>query len=821
MTTGQSRLQWFGWLRSFLEGWVRAKIVPGEDVLAQLGVDPAKPICYVLKSNSIFDFLVLDIFCSKHQLPRPLAGIDDLGDNKDASSIYLSQVGILRTYGAYRNEPPSPFFKLLRRAGQQESFDVQLVPVSVFWGRDPGRGEPSVFKLFFPDDDRASFFQKLFIVLAHGKNIVINYSKPIHLREQISGVQNVEQTARKLTRVIRVHFQTLRNAVLGPGLISRTRVIETLVRSKALKSAIDDECRKKNIPRDRAERLAKEYISEIAAEVSPEIIAGLAILLKRLWNRIYSGVVVQHIDRLRSIPANAEIVYVPCHRSHMDYLLLNYVLYDNHVLTPHVAAGINLNFWPVGSLIRRVGAFYIRRSFNNNRLYAVAFSEYVSFLLQRGFPVQFFLEGGRSRTGKVLPPKTGMVSMVMSSFLKNHDRPIYFVPVYIAYDRVAEVKTYRKELAGSKKKSESVGQLVQGRKALRTSHGQAYIAFAEPINLGDFLDAKRPGWRDLVYDVDAKPTWMTPVVQSLASNVMTSINETAICGSVALVATILLATRQRALPEDELLAHIEMFQKISKSFPYSPDVHLPDLTAPAILEIAERVGRLSRFTHPGGDVIHAVEPQASLITYYRNNVAHLFAVPSVIAFFLQHNDSISEELIRQGMRVIYPVIKKEFFLRWDTANIDAVTNEYIQVLRAMGLFAKSDSGDITRPDMTSFEFNILRTIGLIVGPALERFAIATHLLKQYDDGTAFKMDDFQKRCMMMAQRISLLTGATDAELPSAQVFAAIFEQLNENGMIENHGADSWKLTPAFNDILGLTSALLSVDMRHSMARAKG
>jgi glycerol-3-phosphate O-acyltransferase len=139
----------------------------------------------------------------------------------------------------------------------------------------------------------------------------------------------------------------------------------------------------------------------------------------------------------------------------------------------------------------------------------------------------------------------------------------------------------------------------------------------------------------------------------------------------------------------------------------------------------------------------------------------------------------------------------------------------------MGLFAKSDSGDITRPDMTSFEFNILRTIGLIVGPALERFAIATHLLKQYDDGTAFKMDDFQKRCMMMAQRISLLTGATDAELPSAQVFAAIFEQLNENGMIENHGADSWKLTPAFNDILGLTSALLSVDMRHSMARAKG
>jgi glycerol-3-phosphate O-acyltransferase len=821
MTTGQSRLQWFGWLRSFLEGWVRAKLVPGERVLDQLGIDPTRPICYVLKSNSIFDFLVLDIFCAKNNLPRPLAGFDDLGDNKDASSVYLSHVGILRTYGAYRNEPPSPFFKLLRRVGQQESFDVQLVPVSVFWGRDPGRGEPSVFKLFFPDDDRASFIQKLFIVLAHGKNIVINYSKPIHLREQISNTQSVEQTARKLTRVIRVHFQTLRNSVLGPGLISRTRVIETLVRGKALKVAIDDECRKKNIPRDRAERLAKEYISEIAAEVSPEIIAGLSILLKRLWNKIYSGVAVEHIERLRSIPANAEIVYVPCHRSHMDYLLLNYVLYDNHFLTPHVAAGINLNFWPVGSLIRRVGAFYIRRSFNNNRLYAVAFSEYVSFLLQRGFPVQFFLEGGRSRTGKVLPPKTGMVSMVVSSFLRNHDRPIFFVPVYIAYDRVAEVKTYRKELSGSKKKSESVGQLVQGRKALRSSHGQAYISFAEPINLGEFIDSLRPGWRDVVYDSDAKPNWMNPVIQSLSLKVMTSINEAAVCGSVALVSMILLATRQRALPEDELLAHIDMLKRIAKASPYSIDVRLPDLPASSILEIAERVGKLSRFTHPGGDVIHAVEPQASLLTYYRNNVAHLFAVPSVVAFFLQHNDSISEDLIRQGMSVIYPVIKKEFFLRWDSSEIEGVTNQYIKVLRELGLFAKSDNGAITRPDMTSFEFNILRTIGLIVGPALERFALATHLLKQYGDGVEFKMEDFQKRCLMMAQRLSLLTGATDAELPSAQVFAAIFDQLTENGMIETASVNTWKLTAAFSNIFGLTSALLSVDMRHSMARAKG
>lgn len=821
MTTGQSRLNWFGWLRSFLERWVRAKLVPSDNIFGELKVDPHRPICYVLKSNSIFDFLVLDIYCSRNGLPRPIAGIDDLGRKKDASSIYLSHVGILRTYGAYRNEPPSPFFKLLRRVQLEDGFDVQMVPVSIFWGRAPGRSEPSIFKLFFPDDDRASFFQKFLIVLAQGKSVVVNYSKPIHLREQYDSAKSIEQTARKLTRVVRVHFQTLRTAVLGPGLISRSRVIETLIRGKAMRIAIDDECKKKNIPKERAERLAKEYISEIAAEVSPEVIAGAALLLKKLWTKIYKGVLIEQIERLRGLPANAELVYVPCHRSHIDYLLLNHVLYNERVLTPHVAAGINLNFWPIGSLLRRFGAFYIRRSFNNNRLYSVAFSEYVAFLLQRGFPVQFFPEGGRSRTGKLLHPKTGMIAMVVNSFLKNHDRPIFFIPVYCGYDRVAEVKTYRKELSGSKKKAESVGQLVQSRKVLSSSHGHAYLAFSEPISLNDFLDRRQPDWGSQQYSSETKPSWLNPVVQDLANQIMTSINDVAVAGSVAIVSLILLATRQRALPEDELIAHVEKFQQLNQIKPYSASAKIINLPAKEIVEAAEQIARLSRFAHPGGDVIHAVDPHASYMVYYRNNIAHMYAVPSVIAYFLQHNDSIKEDIIREGMLVIYPIIKKEFFLRWDITEIDTLVTEYINVFLELGLFVRAPDGSLARPQMTSFEFNILRTLGLVVGASLERFAIATHLLSQYGQSTAFKLEDFQRRCLMMAQRISLLTGASDIELPSIQVFGAILEQLQDRGLIEKSGDDNWFLKPTFPDIMDVTSSLLSVDIRQSMARVKG
>jgi glycerol-3-phosphate O-acyltransferase len=821
MSVGYSRLQWFGWLRTFLNSWVRVNVEPSENIFETLEVDSKLPVCYVLKSNSIFDFLILDLHCARKGLPRPLSYLDELGSTKDATSIYLSRVGVLRTYGAYRNEPPSPFFKLLGRVNAEPDFDVQLVPISVFWGRGAARSQVSILKLLFTDDDRASFFHKLFIVLAQGKNVTLTYSKPILLREQHFSSSAIDETARKLTRVVRVHFQSLRTAILGPGLISRNRVIETLVRGKTLKLAIDDESRKKGVPRERSELLAKEYISEIAAELSPEVIAGLAILLRRLWAKIYTEVKLENVERVRNIPANAEIVYVPCHRSHLDYLLLNSVLFESRLVSPHIAAGINLNFWPVGSLLRRVGAFYIRRSFNNNRLYAAVFSEYVAFLIQKGFPVQFFLEGGRSRTGKLLAPKTGVLAMVVNSFLKNHDRPIYFVPVYMGYDRVLEVKTYRKELTGAKKKTESVGQLVASRKALNSTHGRAYVSFAEPFSLGDFLDAKQPGWANTKYDEESKVAWLNPLVHSVANRIMVSINETAAAGSVALVSLILLATRQRALPEDELIAHVEAFQRLAKAAPYSANSSVPSGTGKSIVEEAETFARLSRFSHPGGDVIHAVEPQASYIVYYRNNIAHLFCLPAVIAYFLQHNDSIHEKNIREGVLAVYPILKKEFFLRWDISEVDEMVSAYVQVFIELGFFARSDSGVISRPSMTSPEFSILRTLALIMGAALERFAIATHLLNQYDSGIAFKMEEFQKKCVLMSQRISLLSGTTDLELPSPQLYVYVLEQLAVLEMIEKLPEQAWKLTDRFPEMLKITSALLSVDVRQSMARVKG
>jgi glycerol-3-phosphate O-acyltransferase len=152
-----------------------------------------------------------------------------------------------------------------------------------------------------------------------------------------------------------------------------------------------------------------------------------------------------------------EIVYVPCHRSHIDYLLLSYIIVRQGLTPPHIAAGANLNLPLVGSLLRRGGAFFLRRSFKGEPLYAAVFHEYLHLMLARGFPIEYFIEGGRSRSGRMLTPKAGILGMTVQSFIREHARPLVFVPVYIGYEKVMEGRTYLGELAANPSKVNRCG----------------------------------------------------------------------------------------------------------------------------------------------------------------------------------------------------------------------------------------------------------------------------------------------------------------------------------------------------------------------------
>ncbi len=249
-------------------------------------------------------------------------------------------------------------------------------------------------------------------------------------------------------RALRSHYASQRTARIGPDLSHHRTILTRVLRTHAVRAAVASEMKEKKISRRQAMLLAQKNAKEIAANYSHAFVRFMEFALTRLWNRLYDGVVVEHIETLEKLAKDHEIIYVPCHRSHMDYLLLSYAIFRQGYAIPHIAAGINLNLPVVGRFLRKGGAFFIRRSFRGSSLYTVVFTNYLAAIMGRGHSIEYFIEGGRSRTGRLLQPKTGMLSMTIRSFLRHPQRPVAFLPVYFGYERVVEGSTYIGELLG-------------------------------------------------------------------------------------------------------------------------------------------------------------------------------------------------------------------------------------------------------------------------------------------------------------------------------------------------------------------------------------
>ena len=271
---------------------------------------------------------------------------------------------------------------------------------------------------------------------------------------------------------------------------------------------------------------------------------------------------------------------------------------------PYCASGINCNMPVVGGIIRRGGAFFQRRSFKGNCLYAAVFDTYIHEILVKGHSMEYFIEGGRSRTGRLLAPKGGMLVMTVNSYVKSPQRPIVFVPVYFGYEKLIEGDAFIGELGGAEKKKESLGGLVSSIKSLREQFGKVYVNIAEPIELEPILDRLRPEWREYKPANGERPPWLADIVEELGSQIMQGINSAAAVTPISLLAYVLLATPKQTIGLDELRRQLELSPKILRRFKYSDSVTMPDWSADQIIEHGDILAVISRSTHPMGEVIH-------------------------------------------------------------------------------------------------------------------------------------------------------------------------------------------------------------------------
>ncbi|MGL5782320.1 MAG: glycerol-3-phosphate 1-O-acyltransferase PlsB, partial [Plesiomonas shigelloides] len=498
-----------------------------------------------------------------------------------------------------------------------------------------------------------------------------------------------------------------------------------------------------------------------------------------LWNRLYQGINVEHAERVRKLAQDGhEIVYVPCHRSHMDYLLLSYVLYHQGLVPPHIAAGINLNFFPAGPIFRRGGAFFIRRSFKGNRLYSTVFREYMAELFARGYSVEYFIEGGRSRTGRLLEPKTGTLSMTLQAMLRGLQRPISIVPVYIGYEHVMEVGTYANELRGAAKEKENLLQVIRTLRKLRNL-GQGYVNFGEPIPLVPYLNQNVPQWRDAIDPIEPqRPQWLAPTVNDIAHQIMVHINNAAAANALNLTATALLASRQRALTRAQLLEQLECYQQLLKNVPYSSECTVPNQTPEEMLAHVMTLDKLQVEHDSLGDIMLLDRKQAVLMTYYRNNIQHMLMLPALVASVVICQQRVTRERIHNTVSGLYPLIQAELFMRYDAAELPALTEQIIAELLRQQLIC-ADGDELL---LNNARIRPLQLLAAGVREALQRYAITLALLNTDHN---ISREALESESQLIAQRLSVLHGINAPEFFDKAVFAALVNTLQTLGCIDN------------------------------------
>ena len=825
-------------LRLLLNIWVRLKWVPHEPSDIQL--DVTKPICYILPSNSVADALALDQACLANHLPRPLLPMNSSQLDEKRALVSLrrpdEKIRSAFSFKALRQRhtdaeplPPDtsiPFEsprlrRLIEFTRDNPENDVQIVPITIFWGRSPdkkNKEKPSFLKMLFSDTWTVpSVLRKIVMIILHGRSTLIQFSPPISLQQLVQDDLSEDRHLKKLLRLLRVHFRRQREMVVGPDLSHRRTMVNRILDGRDVKNAIANRVRNEDVAYRRAAHQARNYANEIAADYSYAVISSLDVALNWLWNRIYSGVQVYHIENIKQVADTHEIVYVPCHRSHIDYLLLSFVVYQHGLVPPHIAAGINLNMPIIGPMLRRGGAFFMRRSFKGNELYAAVFNEYLHLILKQGFSIEYFVEGGRSRTGRLMPPRKGMLSMTATSYLRDARRPIAFIPVYIGYEKLFEGKSYVNELYGKKKNKETIWATLGNLRKLNENFGKVHVNFGNPIILDHIFDQFNAKWREQTTLPTRDANWFDDAVSTLANKIVTGINASAVTNPISLISLALLATPKHTMDERALMNQIDLYRTLLQNCPYSNNVVLSQFNGKEAIEHAEAMNVLQRRRHPLGDLLYLSPEHAVLLTYFRNNIIHQFVLPSLIASFCQHNFAVSKERIIAFINAIYPFLKAELFLRWEKDEVADMTSHWIETLRACDLLVNTehDIPLLRIPNFTSPNHAKLVTLGGIIEQSLERHFITLALLLKHDSGNVTK-EELEEQCCLMAQRLSFLFEFSAPEFFDKVLFRNFIDTLLQQQLIQENSTGSIVFDKTLEIIFEEMRLILSSDVRQAI-----
>ena len=714
-------------------------------------------VCYVLDKPARSDVAMLDLVCEREGLPSPNADLALRGAARRAWSALNRRVGVVVKRYAHIDYPPA----LTAAFANDETRPLWLVPVTVFWGRDPGR-ERSLLRLLFSEHWSASGrLRRLIVVLLNRRDILVHFGEPTEVMALRTGIPP-ERALRRAVRLMRVQLRANRRAVLGPDLSHRRTMVNSIVRSPRVRAAIAQVTAAGDTPvaaRHRAER----YVREIASDMSYLVIRFFDLLLAWLWQRLYDGVAVSGVEDLRRVAATHTLVYVPSHRSHIDYLLLSYVLHHNGLMIPHIAAGENLNLPLVGGLLRRAGAFFLRRSFRDDPLYAAAFSEYLWHVFFRGHSIEYFVEGGRTRTGRLLDARPGLLAMTVEAVQRSHDRPLAFIPVYFGYERLFEDRSYLNELRGARKQKESLLDIGRALGDMRRSFGSVAVSFAPPLLLHEHLDALAPDWRT----ADLRDAAHAQLVPALGRAILEQINARAALNAQNLVALVVLATPKLTIAREALIEQIDRYLLLLRA---SPEGRYEFTVANGASAVQRTIasGALIADDDAFGSLVRYDPATAPLRNWYRNNVLHTLATPAVITALCLGADAAERDWLIDRSGTLRAFLASELHLA-SPAPVTTLVGTWLDLLIAQGLLVqRASDGRIAPPDVLSGAHAHCTLLARAITPALERYYTVASVLM--DTNGPWTRSALVAHCLTLSQRLARLHGLDAPEFFDPRLF---------------------------------------------------
>ena len=717
--------------------WLRPTFINHEQTalaLAQHAI-PTN-VRYILDSDSLADRLLLELGCEASRLPEPLT----LDPNAPNAYFCLNHREGFWGRRSARGDARSTSLKVDPAIGDELA--TRLIPVSIYWGHQPDRAL-SLWKVLLSDQwASTSKFRKILCIALTRRHILVHFGDPLDVDELTNDLPSAALKTKRIHRLLRRHFKSQKQSIIGPDLSHRRTLLDELLAAPAVDAAIMTLAEASERPRHRVAAQAYRYASEIASDQSYRVIRFFSIILTWLWNRLYNGIEVSHLERVRAVSDNAEIVYVPCHRSHIDYLLLSYVLYHNGLALPHIAAGINLNLFLVGPLLRRAGAFFMRRSFKEDLLYKAVFDEYIHLLLSKGYSLEYFVEGGRSRTGGMLTPRPGMINMTLRGYYRDHHRDIQFVPVYFSYERVLEISSYLDERKGHQKKTESLRDLFGVFRYFKLDFGQVSVNFGEPISLEQFLSMRVDSDLEMI-----EPDKHKAICRELGHHIVQGINAAIPVNPTQILATLFVHAGHLEIPEERLRRQLRFLTTLIEADQISS---IFDQSDAQIIDYFLSTSGAERQLRDGEPMITITPGGLIDMRYYSNSVTHLFVLPSLIANRLIQEPMIDPEPFFDQLTVLAPLLDAICFSK--LAPSAGRINELLEIFDY-----KTEGQQVPSVRVDSPLASDLIQIAGIIEPALKQIALACALLKVKPD----LLDDLAT----INERIKTLTITTTAFNP--------------------------------------------------------